>query len=384
MPAASDTDLRFMREAIALAAEGRYSTSPNPAVGCVIVRDGTILARGFHARAGGPHAEAAALAAAAADGVDVRGATAYVSLEPCNHHGRTGPCAEALIAAGIARVVYAEDDPNPAVAGGGAGRLREAGIAVEGGVGAVPAGALNRGFIKRMRSGLPRVRVKLAMSLDGAVALASGESQWITGPTARAEVQRLRAESCAVMTGVGTVLADDPALTVRDERFAMRGRQPLRVILDSTLRTPPTAHLLGLPGGTLIFTATEDAQLHAQLARTGAEVVVVGRGAGGLDLAAVLTALGARGVNELLVEAGPQLAGQVIEARVFDELVVHLAPKLLGREARRAFALASPLALAEALTLETVAVARLGADTALTFVPAVPDGHPFPARTEES
>jgi diaminohydroxyphosphoribosylaminopyrimidine deaminase / 5-amino-6-(5-phosphoribosylamino)uracil reductase len=384
MSAASETDIRFMHEAVALAAEGRYSTSPNPAVGCVIVRDGGILARGFHERAGGPHAEAAALAAAAAAGIDVRGATAYVSLEPCNHHGRTGPCAEALVAAGIARVVYAEEDPNPAVAGGGAGRLRAAGIAVEGGVGAAAAAALNRGFIKCMRTGLPRVRVKLAMSLDGAVALASGESQWITGPVARAEVQRLRAEACAVLTGVGTVLADDPSLTVRDARFVMRGRQPLRVVLDSALRTPAASRMLGLAGGTLIFTANEDTQAHARLARTGAEIAVVTRGAGGLDLPAVLAALGARGVNELLVEAGPLLAGQFIEARSFDELVVHLAPKLLGRAARRAFTLASPLELAAALTLETTTVERLGDDVSLTFVPAPHGGHGLPARTEES
>ena len=368
MHAASDIDLGFMREAIALAAEGRYSTTPNPAVGCVLVRDGRVVARGFHARAGAPHAEAAALAAAA--DADLRGATAYVTLEPCNHHGRTGPCAEALIAAGIARVVYAEDDPNPQVEGGGAARLRAAGIDVLGGVGAAEAASLNRGFFKRMRTGLPRVRVKLAMSLDGAVALASGESQWITGPEARAEVQRLRAESCAVLTGIGTVLADDPSLNVRDPRFELRGRQPLRVVLDSALRMPPSARMFALDGTTLVFTASRNALARTRLEQAGAEVVTGAAGEGGLDLAAVLGELGRRGINEVLVEAGPMLAGQVIDGRWFDELVVHVAPKLLGRDARRAFALASPLSLAAALRLDLVDVERLGADVALTLTPA--------------
>ena len=368
MDPASDIDLGFMREAIALAAEGRYSTTPNPAVGCVIVRDGRVVGRGFHARAGAPHAEAAALAAAA--DADLRGATAYVSLEPCNHHGRTGPCAEALIAAGIARVVDAEDDPNPRVDGGGAARLRAAGVDVLGGVGAAEAATLNRGFFKRMRTGLPRVRVKLAMSLDGAVALASGESQWITGPEARAEVQRLRAESCAVLTGIGTVLADDPSLNVRDPRFDLRGRQPLRVVLDSALRMPPSARLLAIDGATLVFTASCDAAARARLEQAGAEVVGIAAGAGGLDLAAVLRELGRRGINEALVEAGPLLAGRVIDARACDELVVHVAPKLLGREAQRAFALASPLSLAAALEFDLVTVERLGADVALTLTPA--------------
>ncbi len=368
MHSASDIDLGFMREAIALAARGRYSTTPNPAVGCVIVRDGRVVARGFHARAGAPHAEAAALAAAAQ--ADLRGATAYVSLEPCNHHGRTGPCAEALLAAGIARVVYAEDDPNPQVEGGGAARLRAAGIDVLGGVGAAEAAALNRGFFKRMRTGLPRVRVKLAMSLDGAVALASGESQWITGAEARAEVQRLRAESCAVLTGIGTVLADDPSLNVRDPRFELRGRQPLRVVLDSALRMPPSARMLALDGATLVFTASGDAGARSRLEQAGAEVVAGAAGADGLDLAAVLGELGRRGINDVLVEAGPLLAGKVIDGRWFDELVVHVAPKLLGRDARRAFALASPLSLAAALRLDLVDVERLGADVALTLTPA--------------
>ena len=368
MDPASDIDLGFMREAIALAAEGRYSTTPNPAVAHDDAADGRVVGRGFHARAGAPHAEAAALAAAA--DADLRGATAYVSLEPCNHHGRTGPCAEALIAAGIARVVYAEDDPNPRVDGGGAARLRAAGVDVLGGVGAAEAATLNRGFFKRMRTGLPRVRVKLAMSLDGAVALASGESQWITGPEARAEVQRLRAESCAVLTGIGTVLADDPSLNVRDPRFDLRGRQPLRVVLDSALRMPPSARLLAIDGATLVFTASCDAAARARLEQAGAEVVGIAAGAGGLDLAAVLRELGRRGINEALVEAGPLLAGRVIDARACDELVVHVAPKLLGREAQRAFALASPLSLAAALEFDLVTVERLGADVALTLTPA--------------
>lgn len=356
------SDLAFMREAVALAAEGRYSTSPNPAVGCVLVRAGEVVARGFHARAGTAHAEVAALTAA---GPAARGATAYVSLEPCNHHGRTGPCTEALIAAGIARVVYACDDPNPRVAGQGAARLRAAGIVVAAGIGAADAGALNRGYFKRMRGARPFVRIKMAMSLDARMALASGESQWITGAVARAEVQRLRAESCAIVTGSGTVLADDPALTVRDPRFNLRGRQPRRIVVDRRLTIPATARLLSLPGETRVLTTCSDAGRVAALEAAGADVECFAEGA--LDPDAVLAHLGALEVNEVLVEAGPTLAAAFLAAGAYDELIVHLAPRILGAGARAAFGLPSPARLADALGFELVSSARLGDDMSLTF-----------------
>jgi len=356
------SDLGFMLEAVALAAEGRYSTSPNPAVGCVLVRAGEIVGRGFHVRAGTAHAEVAALAAA---GPAARGATAYVSLEPCNHHGRTGPCTEALLAAGVARVVYACDDPNPRVAGQGAARLRAAGVDVVAGVGAAEASALNRGYFKRMRSGRPFVRIKIAMSLDARMALASGESQWITGPAARAEVQRLRAESCAIVTGSGTVLADDPALTVREARFGLHGRQPRRIVVDRRLAVPATARLLSLPGATHVLTTCSDASRVAALEAAGAVVECFTEGT--LDPAAVLAHLGALDANEVLVEAGPKLAGAFLAAGAFDELIVHVAPKLLGETARTAFVLPSPARLADALGLELVSSVRLGDDMGLTF-----------------
>lgn len=358
-------DRAFLREAIELARAGRYSTSPNPAVGCVLVRDGEVVGRGFHARAGEGHAEVVALAQA---GARARGATAYVSLEPCNHHGRTGPCSEALVAAGVRRVVYGPDDPNPAVDGSGAARLRAAGIEVHGGVEAAAARALNAGFFQRMRSGRPRVVLKIAMSLDGAMALASGESQWITGPAARAAVQGLRAAAGAVVTGIGTVLADDPRLDVRDPAYELRGRQPWRVVLDSHLRTPPTARLFTVAGPCLVVGATAAAGAAADALRAaGAEVRDAPAGAGGLDLGAVLDLLGELPVNDVLVEAGPTLAGRFLAAGLVDELVVHLAPKLLGRTARRAFDLDSPARLADALCLDLVSSTRLGDDMALVF-----------------
>ncbi|MEX2479294.1 MAG: bifunctional diaminohydroxyphosphoribosylaminopyrimidine deaminase/5-amino-6-(5-phosphoribosylamino)uracil reductase RibD [Gammaproteobacteria bacterium] len=357
-------DLAFMREALALAARGRHSTSPNPAVGCVLVRDGAVVARGYHERAGAAHAEVRALCAA---GAAARGATAYVSLEPCNHHGRTGPCTEALIEAGIARVVYACDDPNPQVAGQGAARLRAAGIDVTAGVAAAEAVVLNRGFFKRMRSGRPFVRIKLAMSLDARVALASGESQWITGPAARAEVQRLRAEACAVVTGSATVLADDPALTVRDPAFAMAGRQPRRVIVDRRLRTPPAARLFTLPGETRVLTESDDPERLAPLRASGAVVECFAPGA--LQPDTVLAHLAPLGVNEVLVEAGPTLAGAFLVARACDELVVHLAPKLLGLAARTAFEIQSPTRLSDAFGLDLVSSTPVGDDIALVFTP---------------
>lgn len=364
---ADASDAEFMTEALALASRGRYSAAPNPCVGCVIVHGGRIVARGWHRRAGEAHAEAEALAAARAAGAVTQGATAYVTLEPCNHHGRTPPCSDALIDAGIARVVFGAGDPNPSVAGGGAARLAGAGIDVEGGLMADRAEALNPGFHHRARHGRPRVVVKLAMSLDGAVALADGESRWITGEASRADVQRLRAESGAVLTGIGTVLADDPSLNVRDAAFETHGRQPLRVVLDSALRMPVAARMLSLPGETRVFHAQPPGAAAALEARGAAADALPGDGAGGLDIGAALGRLGTLGVNDVLVEAGPTLAGAFIEGGWFDELVVFVAPKLLGRSARRAFEIASPARLAAAPAYELIDTARCGDDLRLTL-----------------
>lgn len=323
------SEREWMARALELAALGRDSTQPNPRVGCVLVRDGEVVGEGWHRRAGEPHAEAFALEAA---GARARGATAYVTLEPCNHHGRTPPCTEALIAAGIARVVYAVPDPDPRVDGGGAARLRAAGVDVVSGLLADAADDLNAGFFSRLRRGRPWVRLKLAASLDGRTALASGESQWITSEAARLDVQAWRAQSAAILTGVGTVLADDPALTVRigDEPR----RQPLRVVLDSRRRAPHGARVFTGPGESCLF-VREDlaAAAPAPGPRTSLEPVPAAAD-GGLSLPDVLRRLGARQVNEVWVEAGATLAGALLGAQLVDELVVYLAPTLLGPDAR--------------------------------------------------
>ena len=282
----SGPDSRHMRRALELAARGLYSTDPNPRVGCVLVQDGRVVGEGWHQRAGEAHAEVIALAAA---GAAARGATAYVTLEPCAHTGRTPPCVQALIGARVGRVVYAIGDPNPLVNGAGVAALRAAGIETVGDVLAAEARALNPGFFKRMRSGLPWVRVKLGASLDGRTALANGESRWITGPAARADAQRFRARSSVVLSGSGTVLADDPALNVRLEGVT---RQPLRAVLDSALRVPPQARMFDREGPALVFTASVDAARRAELERRGVRVETVARApAGGLELEAVLRRL---------------------------------------------------------------------------------------------
>ncbi len=339
-----------MGRALQLAALGLYTTDPNPRVGSVVVRDGGIVGEGAHWRAGEPHAEIHALRAA---GDLARGATVYITLEPCSHHGRTPPCADALIAAGVARVVVAMEDPNPLVAGRGLTRLRDAGIAVESGILEVEARALNPGFVRRMRSGRPWVRVKLASSLDGRTAMASGESKWITGAPARRDVQHWRARAGAILTGSGTVLADDPHLTVRltphellaDDgvdpiafaaRVGERVRQPTRVVVDSRLQTPRSARLLD--GGPVWILTTEEraASDKAEALRArGAEMVAVAAGGDGLlDLAAVLDFLGQREVNELHAEAGSGLAGALARRGLVDEWLFYLAPCLMGSGAR--------------------------------------------------
>jgi diaminohydroxyphosphoribosylaminopyrimidine deaminase/5-amino-6-(5-phosphoribosylamino)uracil reductase len=322
-----DSDLLYLHAAIELAARGMYSATPNPRVGCIIVRDGEVLGRGWHVRAGEGHAEVNAMADAASS---VAGATVYVSLEPCAFHGRTPPCSEALIEAGVARVVAAMTDPHPEVAGRGFAALRQAGIAVDV-VEVAEAQTLNAGYVTRQRTSRPLVRLKTAISLDGRSGMASGESQWITGVAARSDVQAWRARSCAILSGSGTLLADDARLTVRDESFAVEGRirQPLRVIVDSHLQLSADAAVFSEPGATLIVHA-EGAQPQV----SGAEHLAMGARGGKVDLAALLDELGARGCNELLVEAGAGLLGALLDAQLWDEMLVYLAPKLLGSDAR--------------------------------------------------
>ncbi|MFZ5723771.1 MAG: bifunctional diaminohydroxyphosphoribosylaminopyrimidine deaminase/5-amino-6-(5-phosphoribosylamino)uracil reductase RibD [Pseudomonadota bacterium] len=368
-----------MSRALQLAARGLYGTAPNPRVGCVVIRDGIVVGEGFHARAGEPHAEVHALRAA---GERARGATVYVTLEPCSHHGRTGPCADALLAAGPARVVVAMQDPNPQVSGRGIAKLRAAGIAVDVGLLESEARSLNEGFVARMTRGTPFVRVKLAMSIDGRTAMANGESRWITGPEAREDVQKLRARSGAVVTGIGTLLADDPALTVRAadwryDDYATGGtlpvRQPLRVLLDRDLRASPSARLFAGDGPVLVVaedrvlaSAAGAARAAALAARPGVEVMALPAGGnGGLALPALLAELGRREVNELLVEAGARLAGAFVAGGLADELVVYAAPVLLGSTARPLLEL--PLAaMADKQPLTLREVRQLGADIRMT------------------
>jgi diaminohydroxyphosphoribosylaminopyrimidine deaminase/5-amino-6-(5-phosphoribosylamino)uracil reductase len=363
MTAHESRDAGHMARALELARRGLWSTDPNPRVGCVIADGDRVIGEGWHERAGGPHAEIMALAAA---GPAARGATAYVTLEPCCHHGRTPPCADALIAAGIGRVVYAARDPNPRVDGGGLARLSAAGIAVQGGVLERESRDLNPGFIARMTRGRPWVTVKLAASLDGGTALPGGASRWITGEAAREDVQRLRARSSAVLTGSGTVLSDDPRL---DVRLPGASRQPLRVVLDSKLRTPPTARILSPPGEALILCTAEDPARGAALRAAGAEVATVATAAGGVDLTAALALLAARQVNELLVECGAGLAGALLAEGLVDELLLYLAPTLLGRGARPLADLEAPASMAERLEFSIVDRQDVGEDLLLRLRP---------------
>lgn len=343
----SAADLAFLDAALELAARGLNSTTPNPRVGSLLVRDGRVFGRGWHVRAGEPHAEVLALRAA---GAAARGATCYVSLEPCAHHGRTPPCADALVAAGVARVVAAHSDPNPRVAGRGFERLRAAGIEVDA-VDLPAAREMNVGFFSRFERARPWITLKVAASLDGRTAMASGESRWITGEAARADVQRLRARSCAILTGVGTIRADDPALTVREPTCAVGGRlrQPLRVVADSNLTVDPEAKLLADGAPVLIATAREAPEAAARLTARGHAVFACG-GAGAVDLPVLVTELARRGVNELLVEAGPRITGALLAAALWDEIVLYVAPKVLGSRAR-------PLA---ELPLDRLEEARIG------------------------
>lgn len=362
MPEFSAADHKFMARALQLAERGLYSTHPNPRVGCVIVRDGEIIAEGWHEVAGGPHAEVMALHAA---GDAARGATAYVTLEPCSHRGRTPPCTDSLLRAGIARVVFAAADPNDQVAGALA--LTDAGIDVSSGLLADAAQRLNEGFFARHQSGRPFVRIKVAASLDGATAVEDGSSQWISGTASRADVQRFRASSSAVLTGIGTVLADDPSLNVRDTSLDTRGRQPLRVVIDSQLRMPATSRMLTLDGATLVYCANDANR--AALERAGAEVVHIASAGGRPDLHAVLADLAKREINELLVEAGASLGGAFLQAGLVDELVLYQAPVLLGSQTRGLFITPDWRALSDKLALKVVDIRQFGADTRIIARP---------------
>jgi diaminohydroxyphosphoribosylaminopyrimidine deaminase/5-amino-6-(5-phosphoribosylamino)uracil reductase len=321
----SSDDYRYMQMALDLAEKGIYTTTPNPRVGCLVVKDGVIVGQGYHRLAGHDHAEVIALNVAQEK---AQGATVYVTLEPCSHTGRTPPCVNALIKARVARVIAAMQDPNPLVAGQGLQRLAAAGIDTAWGLLEKSAIALNKGFVSRMMNNKPWVRLKIAASLDGKTALASGESQWITSPAAREDVQRLRARSCAILTGIGTVLSDDPALTVRSIDI---GRQPLRVVVDSTLRISPSAAIFyTLP--VLIVTLQQDTEKMAALKAHGVEVYVMS--APSIDLAEVLALLAERGCNEVLVEAGMTVNGALLNAKLVDEIVLYQAPVLLGYGAR--------------------------------------------------
>jgi diaminohydroxyphosphoribosylaminopyrimidine deaminase/5-amino-6-(5-phosphoribosylamino)uracil reductase len=356
-----------MRRALELAARGLYSTAPNPRVGAVLARDREIVGEGWHERPGEPHAEPNAIRNA---GELARGATAYVTLEPCNHHGRTPPCVDALLAAGVRRVVYAIGDPNPRVNGAGAARLREAGVKVESGLLEREAEELNAGFMMRMRAGRPFVRLKSAASLDGRTALANGKSKWITSEESRADVQQWRAQSGAILTSAATVLADDPRLDVRIDT----SRQPLRVVLDRRRRVKKNARVLAPPGEALLFTGGKSGGKPARRRRAEEELgaarierVRVVRGH--LDNARVLARLAELEINDVLVEAGPRLAGALLKAGLVDEWLVYLAPMLLGSNARPLAALPPINRIAAAQRFEMYESKQIGPDIRLRLRP---------------
>jgi len=363
MPSAADHE--FMARALRLAELGLYSSTPNPRVGCVIVKDGAVVGEGWHRHAGEAHAEIHALHAA---GAQARGATAYVTLEPCSHHGRTPPCAEALIAAGVARVVAAMQDPNPQVSGRGLALLRDAGIVVDFGVLGGEAQELNIGFVSRMTRGRPWLRLKLAASLDGKTALENGASQWITGPEARQDGHRWRARACAIMSGIGTVRDDDPLLNVRGVETE---RQPLKVVLDSRLELPLDAKLLE-GGGVLVACAIDDAGRSAALRQRGAEVLCLPNPEGKVDLPELMLELGRRGINEVHVEGGSRLNGALLTAGLVDEFLIYLAPCLIGHAARGIFDMPALESLAGKAQLAIHDLRMLGPDVRILARPVAP------------
>ncbi|HZZ91105.1 MAG TPA: bifunctional diaminohydroxyphosphoribosylaminopyrimidine deaminase/5-amino-6-(5-phosphoribosylamino)uracil reductase RibD [Usitatibacter sp.] len=359
----SAADHAFMARALVLTGRGRDTSTPNPNVGCVLAKDGRIIGEGWHARAGEPHAEIVALANATES---AQGATVYVTLEPCAHQGRTGPCADKLVEARVARVVAALQDPVPQVNGRGLERLRAAGIAAETGLMEAQAREVHRGFLSRVTRGRPWMRIKAAASIDGRTAMASGESQWITGEAARRDVHALRARSCAMLTGIGTVMHDDPRLTVRDVPCE---RQPRRAVIDSRLEMKAHARILH-GGGALIFTTSDDGARRAALERAGAEVIAVPHDAakpGKTDLAAVARMLGERGFNEVTVETGARLNGSLIAAGVIDEIVLYLAPRILGDSAQGLFALPGLERLQDAIAVRIAEVRSVGEDLRVTL-----------------
>jgi diaminohydroxyphosphoribosylaminopyrimidine deaminase / 5-amino-6-(5-phosphoribosylamino)uracil reductase len=349
-------DAFFMARAIHLARKGLYTTDPNPRVGCVLVKDGRIIGEGWHKRAGLAHAEVEAINNATEE---TRGATAYVTLEPCSHHGRTPPCCETLVKAGIKRVVAAMQDPNPKVAGNGFAHLKAAGIEVSVGVLEEDAQELNRGFIMRMTKQRPFVRSKLAMSLDGRTAMASGESQWITSPEARADVHKLRAESSAILTGINTLLVDNPSLTARIDKEVV---QPVRVVLDSSLKMPTNALMATLPGRSMILTCSEDEAKKETLENVGFEVYSLPENEGRLDLTEVLTFLAGQEINEVLVEGGAVLNGSLLTENLVDEWIIYMAPKILGDQGRGLFMLSGLDKLADCKEMRFKNVHHFGAD----------------------
>ncbi|MGA9573599.1 MAG: bifunctional diaminohydroxyphosphoribosylaminopyrimidine deaminase/5-amino-6-(5-phosphoribosylamino)uracil reductase RibD [Lysobacterales bacterium] len=351
-------DYECMASALRLARKGQETTHPNPRVGCVISRDGQVVGTGWHKKAGEPHAEIYALREA---GDKAAGGTAYVTLEPCSHMGRTPPCVDALVDAKVARVVFAIGDPNPDVNGNGVQRLQQAGIEVHGGLLAAQAEELNAGFLKRMRQQRPWVRIKLAQSIDGHVALANGSSQWISSPESRADVQRWRARSDGILTGIGTVLADDPSLNARNNGA---DNQPARIVIDSHWRTPPDARLLGLPGKVLIA-GLDERPVPEALRRTGADILGMPAFEGRVDMSAVLTELARRGFNEIQVEAGATLCGTLVLRGLADELLVYQAPSILGGSAMSPFAFPGLDNMNDRVHLEWVDSRRVGQDLRL-------------------
>jgi diaminohydroxyphosphoribosylaminopyrimidine deaminase/5-amino-6-(5-phosphoribosylamino)uracil reductase len=359
----SEADYTYMAQALRLAKQGLYTTHPNPRVGCVIVNNSEVVGTGYHIAAGGPHAEVHALQMA---GEKARGATAYVTLEPCCHHGRTPPCTDALINAGVARVVAAMQDPNPKVAGNGLLQLSNHNIEVAVGLLEQQAHDLNIGFVQRMKLGRPYVRCKLAMSLDGRTAMANGDSKWITSEAARDDVQQFRAQSSAIMTGAGTVLADDPAMTVRLDDTMV---QPLRIIIDSNLSTPANAKILQQSGKTIIFTCTEDMYAIEQLISDTVSVIVLEKTEENVDLREVLHYLADKQINEILLETGATLSGAMLAAGLVDEMVIYVAPKLMGDQARGLFKLSGLEKMADSIDLNIKDVRMVGQDLRVTARP---------------
>ena len=369
----------FMTLALEQASFGQLIARPNPAVGCVLVKSNQVVGTGYTQQVGGPHAEVMAIQAA---GDLANGAIAYVTLEPCGHYGRTPPCSLALIEAGVSTLVYGCQDPNPLVAGQGLSQLRTANIEVIGPVLEAECRRSNRGFLQRMKTNKPNVINKLAMSLDGRTAMKSGESQWITGPEARAQVHLLRAQSCAVITGIGSILRDNPSMNVRADELTLAGvaeatieliKQPLRVVLDSQLRLPTSAKILQQLGSVLVMTCVADLQRHQALIDMGVELVVCAADdQGKVDLSSVLTILGQRQCNQVLVEAGAGLSGAFLKAGLTHHLVVYMAPKLLGSQAKALFNL--PLdTMAQAVDVDIKGISQVGNDWRIDATPKRPD-----------